>query len=92
MRVVMHVVMRALPPEFEFSGRGRADLARDPSPRPGRGAPGQELTDARLSLVADDLRQRLRSVCGEWSEAEFENVVQLIARTKVRWADGGSGH
>lgn len=55
------------------------------------GASEREPVDPRLPVVADDLRLRLRSVCAEWSEAEFEDMILRIARTKVHWTDAGCG-
>jgi hypothetical protein len=37
----------------------------------------------RAALVLD-VRRRLRPVCVDWGEAEFETLVQRIARTKLR--------
>ena len=48
-------------------------------------APG----DARVATLLDDLRRRLRPACRDWSEAEFEAVIQRIARAKLRWTDSG---
>jgi len=48
-------------------------------------APG----DARVARLLDDLRRRLRPACRDWSEAEFEAVIQRIARAKLRWTDAG---
>jgi hypothetical protein len=45
--------------------------------------------DARVAPLLDDLRRRLRPACRDWSEAEFEAVIQRIARAKLRWTDSG---
>jgi hypothetical protein len=44
---------------------------------------------ARLLGYAEDVRRRLRPVCSDWREDEFELVVTQIALTKVRWEDSG---
>lgn len=57
-------------------------------PRPGTGRAGQrEVFDSRLTLLTADLRRRLRRVCQHWDDAEFDALVQKIARTKMRWGD-----
>ena len=43
----------------------------------------------RVRRYADDVRRRLKPVCVDWSEGEFEGLVVQIALTKVRWEDGG---
>ena len=65
------------PPQPVLSAM-RADAATEP-------APG----DARVAPLLDDLRRRLRPACQDWSEAEFETVIQRIARAKLRWTDAG---
>jgi hypothetical protein len=52
------------------------------APKPDRGA-----QDPRLALHAADLRSRLRHVCRDWKEDDFEEVVQRMARMKVRWSE-----
>ena len=42
--------------------------------------------DPRLALRAA-IRARLRAVCGDWEAADFDALVQQIARTQQRWAD-----
>jgi hypothetical protein len=56
----------------------RADDAAMPAP-----------SDARAAPLLDDLRRRLRPACQDWSEEEFEGVIQRIARAKLRWTDAG---
>jgi hypothetical protein len=41
-----------------------------------------------LAREVAELRERLRPVCRDWGDAEFEALVQRMARTKLRWADG----
>ncbi len=43
--------------------------------------------DPRLARHVAELRTRLRPVCREWREPEFEALLHRIARTKVRWDD-----
>jgi hypothetical protein len=38
-------------------------------------------------MIADDIRRRLAFICAEWSEPDFEAVVQRIARMKMRWME-----
>lgn len=47
----------------------------------------RRVPDGRVALFADDLRSRLRCVCGHWEEDDFEKIVQRIARMKVRWSE-----
>jgi hypothetical protein len=42
--------------------------------------------DSQLALLVAELRERLRPACRDWEEADFEALVQRIARLKVRWA------
>jgi hypothetical protein len=42
---------------------------------------------AAASSLVPDLRRRLRPACQDWSEADFEALVQRIARIKRRWLD-----
>ena len=65
-----------------------ADGNATPGAAPG---PDGAAADARLSALAASLATRLRGVCGEWDVGEFDTLVQRIARTKLRWADQGSG-
>ena len=44
---------------------------------------------ARVRRHAEDLRRRLKPVCFEWSDEEFERLVAQIAQTKVRGEDVG---
>jgi hypothetical protein len=48
---------------------------------------GAAPVDPRLERLAAELRGRLRPACRNWGDAEFEAVVQRIARTKLRWID-----
>jgi hypothetical protein len=50
-------------------------------------APARPPADPRLALVVAELRRRLRPVCRDWADPEFEALVHRIARTKLRWAD-----
>ena len=43
--------------------------------------------DARFACHVAELRTRLRWVCREWREPEFEALLHRIALTKVRWDD-----
>jgi hypothetical protein len=47
--------------------------------------------DARLATLAASLAARLRGVCADWEAGEFDNLVERIARTKLRWVDRGFG-
>ena len=47
--------------------------------------------DARLAPIAASVAARLGAVCREWDVAEFQALVERIARTKLRWADRGDG-
>lgn len=47
--------------------------------------------DPRVPALAASLTLRLRGVCRDWEAAEFEAVVERIARAKLRWADRGYG-
>ena len=47
--------------------------------------------DARLAALTASLATRLRAVCDDWEAAEFDALVERIARTKLRWADRGYG-
>ena len=49
--------------------------------------PKRRASDGPVALLADDIRYRLAPVCSDWSEREFEAVVQRIARMKVRWRE-----
>jgi hypothetical protein len=49
--------------------------------------PKRRVSDGPVALLANDIRSRLAPICSEWSEREFETVVQRIARMKVRWMD-----
>jgi hypothetical protein len=53
----------------------------------GEGEPGDAGTELRLAGLTGDLRRRLRPACHGWSEAEFEALVDRLARIKLRWAD-----
>jgi hypothetical protein len=69
--------MRAVPPEaLPASG---ADGSGD----------GSAPVDPALVRQIAELRGRLRPVCRDWGEAEFEAVVHRIARRKVRWDEAG---
>jgi hypothetical protein len=50
---------------------------------------GAASANARVALLVGDLRRRLRPACRDWEEAEFEAVIQQIARIKLRWTDAG---
>jgi hypothetical protein len=50
------------------------------------------LLEGRLAALVLDVRRRLRPVCVDWGEAEFESLVHRIARTKLRWREGTDGH
>ena|SRR5690349_6393516 len=65
----------------EASVGGAADGAPSaaPEPRP---------ADPRVAALADDLRRRLRPVCRDWDDADFEAVIERIAGIKARWTDG----
>lgn len=41
----------------------------------------------RLTPLVTDLQRRLRPLCRDWDEAEFDALVDRIARCKLRWAD-----
>ncbi len=69
--------MRAPPPEGQ-----RADGGDGVAYGAGR-------ADPRVERHVAELRGRLRPVCREWPEAEFDALVQRIARTKVRWNETG---
>ena len=47
----------------------------------------RQVVDERIALYADDVRRRLRHICCDWSEPDFEALVLQIARMKVRWSD-----
>ena len=47
--------------------------------------PHRRATDGPVAMLADDIRERLAPICSEWSEHDFEAVVQRIARIKLRW-------
>ena len=47
----------------------------------------RRVVDPRIALIADDLRFRLRRVCPDWAEDEFEALVQRITRMKLRWME-----
>jgi hypothetical protein len=51
----------------------------------------QSAADFQVALVANDVRRRLRPVCDDWDDAEFETLVQRIAEIKSRWRDAGRG-
>jgi hypothetical protein len=48
---------------------------------------GAKDVDPRYALFVAHLAARLRPVCAGWDEAEFQALVQRIARMKVRWGD-----
>jgi hypothetical protein len=54
-----------------------------------RGVEDARLVEARVALLAEDLRFRLRNVCSHWDEAEFDALVLRIAHMKARWTDYG---
>ena len=54
-------------------------LSADPWP------PKRRAGDGPIAMIADDIRQRLAPICCDWSEHDFELVVQRIARMKLRW-------
>jgi hypothetical protein len=63
--------------------------------RPDDGLPGDGVhpaPDGRLAALVLDVRRRLRPVCVDWGEAEFEALVHRIARTKLRWVEETDGH
>ena len=68
------------------SGRRRAD-AREPAELRQDWPPLRRATDGPVAMLADDIRQRLAPICREWSERDFEAVVQRIARMKLRWME-----
>ncbi len=79
--------MRARRPEG--SGIGGEDGAAAESgdgPVAGTGE-GTGDADPRLARRVAELRTRLRSVCREWTEPEFEALLHRIARMQVRWDD-----
>ena len=47
--------------------------------------------DARLAALTASLATRLRTVCRGWDGAEFDALVERIARTQLRWRDRGDG-
>ncbi len=55
------------------------------------GGDGASAADARLPALTASLAARLRAVCRDWDAAEFDALVERIARTKLRWADRGDG-
>ncbi len=55
------------------------------------GAGGASAADARLAALTASLAERLRAVCRDWEAAEFDALVDRIARTKLRWTDRGLG-
>ena len=55
----------------------------EPSPGGERGDRGVP----RLCDVEAELRMRLRAVCGDWQDGEFDALVRHMARTKVAWAE-----
>jgi hypothetical protein len=67
--------VRPLPPEHRSAGAGGAPTTRD-----------AERCEARLERLAADLRVRLRPVCRDWSDADFEALVRDVARFKARWS------
>ena len=72
-------------------------LMTTPSKTPAGGAhdaatfDGRGSLDARVSPLAASLAQRLAAVCRNWDAAEFDALVQRIARMKLRWVDQGYG-
>ena len=48
--------------------------------------------DRLFALLLGDLRSRLRTVCRDWSDAEFERLLLDIAAVKHRWAREEDGH
>ena len=55
----------------------------------GRGARAGRSADPAaqwMAMLVADLRQRLRPVCHDWDDQEFEALVRRIARIKARWA------
>jgi hypothetical protein len=64
----------------------------DGSASPGvASGPASVAADAQLAALAASLAARLRGVCADWDAAEFDALVQRIARTQLRWADRGDG-
>ncbi len=55
------------------------------------GVGGAPAADARLAVLTASLAERLRAVCRDWEAAEFDALVDRIARTKLRWTDRGVG-
>jgi type IV secretory pathway TrbD component len=55
------------------------------------GAGGAPAADDRLAVLTASLAERLRAVCRDWEAAEFDALVDRIARTKLRWTDRGLG-
>jgi hypothetical protein len=71
---------------FSSIDRRGAD-ARQLSARCDDWPPQRRATDGPVAFLADDIRQRLAPICRDWSEHEFESVVQRIARMKLRWME-----
>ena len=72
--------------------RASTDPAGGRAERPyeyGDNAPvnGTAPDDPRIALLVADLVRRLRPVCRDWDDAEFEALVHRIAQMKVRWAE-----
>jgi hypothetical protein len=47
--------------------------------------------DPRVGPLAAALAARLRAVCQDWDAAEFNALVERMARTKLSWTDRGWG-
>jgi hypothetical protein len=73
------------PPHGGSSGDGSADAAGEGARGARAGRPADPAAQWMAMLVAD-LRQRLRPVCHDWDDQEFEALVRRIARIKARWA------
>jgi hypothetical protein len=43
-------------------------------------------TSARLRGLIEDIARRLRPVCGAMPEAEFQSLVERMARTQYKYA------
>jgi hypothetical protein len=55
------------------------------------GATGGATADTRLAAMTASLASRLRAVCRERDDSEFDALAARIAQTKLRWADRGFG-
>ena len=66
--------------------RPKDSAATEPLPPRGEERDGSDATSRFLRLL-EEISERLRPVCADWEEAQFQSLVRRIAALEQRWME-----